>query len=263
MIGSDLIARLKPYFKTTPKAGASAPPGAAAGGGPGPSPPAPPAAAQPPSTVGAAPSPPSAPDPTAPDAVASGELANRHEQLARKLAELQWDLGGLTYEMAIRDHFRLDLLVRKAAEQRTVDAELAAVERIMRLEQVGAAGTCLACGALYSRGAVFCWQCGSTLSAQSPIAPALPPGRAAAPLAPSTPASAPEGAPAPSPPEAPTSAPPQPPQSAAAPVQSPASPAPSSAPPGNGAAPAGSTQAPAAAASESQAPSQPRDGEAT
>ena len=34
----------------------------------------------------------------------------RRDELARRFAELQSDLGGLAYEMAIRDHFRLDVL---------------------------------------------------------------------------------------------------------------------------------------------------------
>ena len=44
------------------------------------------------------------------------ELRARRDALAERVAELTWDLGGLTYEMAIRDHFRLDVLVRRAAE---------------------------------------------------------------------------------------------------------------------------------------------------
>jgi len=157
MIGSRLRERLKPYFRRTPKAPAQA--GAVAA----------PAPASPSVAAGS-----SAIPLSQPDAVAGGELASRHEQLARRLAELQWDLGGLAYEMAIRDHFRLDLLVRKAAEQRTVDAELAAVERSLELAQTGAAGSCPSCGALYSRGAVFCWQCGSTVT-RAPAPPSAPP----------------------------------------------------------------------------------------
>ena len=42
---------------------------------------------------------------------------------------MQADLGGAFYEMAIRDHVRLDVLTRKAAELQRVDAELLAVER--------------------------------------------------------------------------------------------------------------------------------------
>jgi phosphatidylinositol-3-phosphatase len=49
------------------------------------------------------------------DPRARSELRRRRDELAEQVAELHWDLGGLTYEMAIRDHFRLDLLVRHAA----------------------------------------------------------------------------------------------------------------------------------------------------
>jgi hypothetical protein len=91
------------------------------------------------------------------------ELDERRRRLEEELATLQWDLGGLTYEMAIRDHFRLDVLVRASAKLQEVDAELAEVERVLRLESAGAAGACVACGALHARGATFCWQCGTRL----------------------------------------------------------------------------------------------------
>ena len=39
---------------------------------------------------------------------------------------MQADLGGAFYEMAIRDHVRMDVLTRKAAELQRVDAELLA-----------------------------------------------------------------------------------------------------------------------------------------
>lgn len=97
------------------------------------------------------------------------ELERRRERLSAQLTELQWDLGGMAYEMAIRDHFRLDVLTRKAAELQKVDAELAEVERLLRLDQAGAAGACGQCGALYARGAVFCWQCGKDLMPQSKV----------------------------------------------------------------------------------------------
>ena len=51
------------------------------------------------------------------------------------MTELHWDLGGLAYEMAIRDHFRLDVLVRRAAVLQERDAELAEVERLLRMEE--------------------------------------------------------------------------------------------------------------------------------
>jgi hypothetical protein len=90
-------------------------------------------------------------------------LERRREQLALQVAELQFDLGGLAYEMAIRDHFRLDVLTRRAAELQRADAELAEVERMLAAEQRSEAGSCGACGAPHSRGAAFCWQCGSAL----------------------------------------------------------------------------------------------------
>jgi len=101
-------------------------------------------------------------------AVAPDDLLARRERLAEELATLQWDLGGLTYEMAIRDHFRIDVLVRQAARLQEVDAELGEVERLLRMEESGAAGACAACGALHGRGATFCWQCGTQLMGVSP-----------------------------------------------------------------------------------------------
>lgn len=100
--------------------------------------------------------------------ITEAELRAKRDTLARELAERQWDLGGLTYEMAIRDHFRLDVLVRKAADVQQVDAELGEVERILALHEGAASGVCSGCGAPHSRGAVFCWQCGSQLMATSP-----------------------------------------------------------------------------------------------
>jgi hypothetical protein len=101
--------------------------------------------------------------------VGSPELRERRDRLAERFAELQWDLGGLAYEMAARDHFRLDVLVRVAARLQEVDAELAEVERLLRLDEAGAAGSCSSCGALYARGAVFCWQCGADLIARTAV----------------------------------------------------------------------------------------------
>lgn len=106
------------------------------------------------------------------------DLQQRRDQLAGQLAELQWDLGGLAYEMAIRDHFRLDVLTRQAAKLQQVDAELAEVERMLRLDQAGAAGACGSCGALYARGSVFCWQCGKDLMERSPVGGTPPAGPA-------------------------------------------------------------------------------------
>jgi hypothetical protein len=126
---------------------------------------------------------PRAPEPvTAPDLAAPApampapqdggrsELRRRRDALAEQVTEMHWDLGGLAYEMAIRDHFRLDVLVRRAGLLQERDAELAEVERLLRLEEDGAAGTCPSCGAPHSRGAVYCWQCGLTLMERAPSA---------------------------------------------------------------------------------------------
>jgi hypothetical protein len=90
-------------------------------------------------------------------------LLRKRDALAAEVAEAQFDLGGLTYEMAIRDHFRLDVLRRRAARLQELDAELAETDRLLKLADGGASGSCRSCGALHSRGAVFCWQCGSRL----------------------------------------------------------------------------------------------------
>lgn len=91
------------------------------------------------------------------------DLRQRRDELAERVAELTWDLGGLTYEMAIRDHFRLDVLVRRAALLQEADAELGEVERLLAAAQDGVSGQCRSCGADHGRGAVFCWRCGLAL----------------------------------------------------------------------------------------------------
>ena len=100
----------------------------------------------------------------------SSELRRKRDALAEQVTELHWDLGGLAYEMAIRDHFRLDVLVRRAAVLQERDAELAEIERLLRLEESASAGSCPHCAAPHSRGALFCWQCGATLMERSPSA---------------------------------------------------------------------------------------------
>jgi hypothetical protein len=96
------------------------------------------------------------------------DLERRRDQLSARVAELQWDLGGLVYEMAIRDRVRVDVLIKRAAALQNVDAELGEVERILRMEKTGVAGTCSVCEAPHSSGAVYCWQCGTSLLEQVP-----------------------------------------------------------------------------------------------
>ncbi len=91
------------------------------------------------------------------------ELRARRLQLAEQVAGLTWDLGGLTYEMAVRDHYRLDVLTRRAAELQKADAELGEVERLLGAAEAGVHGQCRSCGAVHSRGAAYCWHCGAGL----------------------------------------------------------------------------------------------------
>src|ERR1035441_9544311 len=93
--------------------------------------------------------------PPAPESDGRSELRRRYDALAEQVTEMHWDLGGLAYEMAIRDHFRLDVLVRRAADLQERDAELAEVERLLRLAESASAGSCPSCGAPHSRGALF------------------------------------------------------------------------------------------------------------
>jgi hypothetical protein len=125
------------------------------------------------------PPPPPPPAPLPPgggQALGPSELAERRDLLARELAEAQWDLGGLAYEMAIRDHFRLDALTRQAAKLQQLDARLGEVEHLLRLDATGAAGACPQCGTLYARGALFCSQCAFQLVATSVVGSVPPPG---------------------------------------------------------------------------------------
>jgi hypothetical protein len=96
------------------------------------------------------------------------DLRRRRDQLNATVAELQWDLGGLVYEMAVRNQIRVEVIVTRAAALQQADAELQEVERILRLEETGMAGACANCGSPHSTGASFCWQCGQPLLAELP-----------------------------------------------------------------------------------------------
>ena len=66
-------------------------------------------------------------------AVGNADLRAQRDRLLEKFTIMQTDLGGAFYEMAIRDHVRMDVLTRKAAELQRVDAELLAVERMLEM----------------------------------------------------------------------------------------------------------------------------------
>jgi zinc-ribbon domain len=92
------------------------------------------------------------------------ELIAERDRLLEKFTLMQTDLGGAFYEMAIRDHVKLDVLTRKAAELQRVDIELGEIEEA--LEQLGAqaTGECPSCGTPYEPGARFCSRCGNQLA---------------------------------------------------------------------------------------------------
>ena len=123
-------------------------------------------AAPPPQAVAAQAAPSSAPPASAVGQEVMVDLQRRRDQLIARVAELQWDLGGLAYEMAVRNQMKVDLLVKRAVALQDADAELAEVERIVRTEETGAAGACSRCGAPHSSGATYCWQCGQSLLEQ-------------------------------------------------------------------------------------------------
>src|SRR4051812_37281882 len=122
------------------------------------------------------------------------ELIAERDRLLEKFTVMQADLGGAFYEMAIRDHVRMDVLTRKAAELQRVDAELLALERVLELQREDAAGLCPSCGAPFAPGVRFCAQCGNPLVPAGARGAAPPPR---SPQAPPPPPPIPESSPLP------------------------------------------------------------------
>jgi hypothetical protein len=109
------------------------------------------------------PEPPAAPVRPEPKPEEDAELLAQRDRLLEKFTVMQADLGGAFYEMAIRDHVRMDVLTRKAAELQRVDADLLAVERMLELRRADAAGICPNCDSPYGPADRFCPQCGQSL----------------------------------------------------------------------------------------------------
>ncbi len=72
-------------------------------------------------------------DDAAPDA--HTDLVVQRDRLTERFVLAQSELGGLFYEMAIRDHLQLDLLVQRAAAMQQLESELRVIER-----QIAASG---------------------------------------------------------------------------------------------------------------------------
>jgi hypothetical protein len=101
--------------------------------------------------------------PTGPVQSSNAELATQRDRLTERFALMQSELGGLFYEMAVRDHVQLDVLVQRAAELQKVDMELAQVEHLIAESGLSLGGNCPNCQTAYARGAAFCSQCASPL----------------------------------------------------------------------------------------------------
>ena len=93
------------------------------------------------------------------------ELLAQRDRLVERFAIMQSELGGLFYEMAIRDHVRMEVLIPKAAELQRVDAELGRLELMIESGNFAVGGECPACGAVYARASAFCAQCAHPLGA--------------------------------------------------------------------------------------------------
>jgi hypothetical protein len=89
------------------------------------------------------------------------ELIAERDRLLEKFTVMQADLGGAFYEMAIRDHVKMDVLTRKAAELQRLDMELGEVEEALELQRSEATGACSKCGTELTPGARFCSSCGT------------------------------------------------------------------------------------------------------
>jgi hypothetical protein len=100
---------------------------------------------------------------SAPPDVPSPELVAQRDRLTERFALMQSELGGLFYEMAIRDHVQMEILIEKAAALQKVDIELSQVQHLLTEGDGALGGHCPACGAAHARGAAFCSQCAASL----------------------------------------------------------------------------------------------------
>jgi len=98
----------------------------------------------------------------------ASSIRKQRDQLSAEFAKAQYDLGGLVYEMGLRKDYRTEVLDTRVGILQRIDGQLAESERVLRLDEAGAAGTCPSCGAMHARNAGFCWQCGSALAGGPP-----------------------------------------------------------------------------------------------
>jgi hypothetical protein len=96
----------------------------------------------------------------------NAELLAQRERLTERFALMQSELGGLFYEMAVRDHITLEVLIEKAAALQRIDIELAQIGYLLDSGDRSIGGHCPSCGLAHARGAAFCSQCASPLELQ-------------------------------------------------------------------------------------------------
>jgi hypothetical protein len=99
-----------------------------------------------------------------PPTAAEPELLAQRDRLVERFAVMQSELGGLFYEMAIRQHIRMEVLMPKAAQLQRLDSELGQLQRMIDTGISSIGGNCRACGGVYARGAAFCAQCGTAVT---------------------------------------------------------------------------------------------------
>jgi len=96
----------------------------------------------------------------------NAELLAQRERLTERFALMQSELGGLFYEMAVRDHITLEVLIEKAAALQRLDIELAQIGYLLDTGDRSVGGHCPSCGLAHARGAAFCSQCATPLEQQ-------------------------------------------------------------------------------------------------
>ena len=100
-------------------------------------------------------------------ATVDAALIAKRDRLVEKFTAHQLDLGGVLYEMAIRDSVVMPVLLERAAAMQVVESDLKAAQAEVDMAQealaAGRARTCTACGATSSDGGKFCSSCGAQL----------------------------------------------------------------------------------------------------
>ena len=105
--------------------------------------------------------------PERPKARERGRLRRRLRRQRQMREALLLDLGAIVYELHRQGRREPELLQAKAAELKSVDAEVRALaealdadEGMMQLVAAGIAGSCENCGTLLSTDARYCGACG-------------------------------------------------------------------------------------------------------